>query len=549
MNKSINSFKLSEIKDVAISMHQNGRYQELFEITCMALGRSDADHIIKVLFSSSVSGASVTNDNDLVKNALLKTLLEEGIEYQKLGEVWRSAIRLDPYYKPYLEMVDKKRLGDKDWDDLQGPLFSPLLIEGIKKIRLDNEIHEKVITNLRRVTLLDLLPSGKMKTKHLGYICAIAEQCFFNEYSFYVEDDESEALTALSKTDPLSVAILACYEPLHRYGISAKFSPIASLKHILKIQVADYEREQEIRKTIPRLGSIEDNISQGVQEMYEQSPYPRWRDMSVTFPRKTSPGKILVAGCGTGKFMTSLACQLKDMTVTAIDISSTSIAYARRLSEEYGAANIDFIQCDILNADKLPENYDFINCSGVLHHMKDPISGWKKLLEKMSPGGSMLIGLYSTKARTAIEEAHKYIKEKDYKPDIHDIRQFRRDVFNLPLEHPVRDIVQFWDFYPASEVRDLVFHIQEKTYDIPELQSALDELGLEFMGFRIRDPKIKTSYKERYTNDADMTDLKNWDDFERQEPRIFGEMYNLWCRRKIDKTLNVPAQELFNIGI
>src|SRR5690606_1756520 len=147
-----------------------------------------------------------------------------------------SAIKLDKQYLPYFSLKSKTELSDQEWDDLQGPLFSPLLLEGLKKIRLDNELHERIITNLRRLTLLSLFPSGKLKTKHLAYICAIAEQCFYNEYAYYLEDDEKDAILALAKDDPIAVAILACYEPLHKYDISAKFSPIAPLKHILKIQ-------------------------------------------------------------------------------------------------------------------------------------------------------------------------------------------------------------------------------------------------------------------------------------------------------------------------
>lgn len=549
MNKSIHSFKLSEIKNVAVSMLNSGKYQELFEISCMALARPDADHLMKVLFAISASDLTTANDNEQIKNALLKTLMEEGIEYQKLGGLWRSAIKADPKYGLYLSLEDKRELNDNEWEGLQEILSSPLLIEGLKKIRMDNEVHEKVITNLRRISLLNLLPEGKLKTKHLSYICAIAEQCFYNEYSYYVEEDEKAAIRTLSKDDPVSVALLACYEPLHKHGIPLKFSPIASLKHILKIQVADYQKEQEFKKSIPRLGMIEDNISQNVQAMYEESPYPRWRDLNITFPRKSSPGKILVAGCGTGKFTVSLACQLQDMEFTAIDISTSSISYAKRVAEEYAASNINFIQCDILNTDQLPEKYDFINCTGVLHHMHDPIQGWKKLIGQLNPGGLMLIGLYSTRARTVVEDAHHYIEEKGYKPEIDNIRQFRRDVFNLPADHPLKTISTFWDFYPSSEVRDLVFHIQEKTYDIPELQSTLTSLGLDFMGFRIRDPKIKMLYKQHFPDDSDMVNLDNWHALEVKEPRIFGEMYNFWCRRKEDQSLNIPAQEIFGMGL
>jgi len=530
-------------------MYKSGRNQEVFEITMLALGRPDADHIIKVLFALAVTDLQIAKDNPQVKNSLLKVLLEEGIEYQRLSKLWRSAVMLDPLFSPFFNLVSKSDISDEDWDALQEPLSSQLLLEGIKKIGVDSEIIEKVITNLRRITLLQLLPAGKLQTKHIAYICAMAEQCFFNEYAYYVDDDEKEALAALSQEDPISVAILGCYEPLHQYNISPKFSPLAPLKHLLKIQVAAYQREQEIKETIPRLGAIVNDISQNVQAMYEENPYPRWRNQNIAFPRKSSPGKVLIAGCGTGKFTMSLAWQIKDMDLTAIDISRSSIAYAQRTAEEYGIKNTNFIQCDILNINELPENYDFINCSGVIHHMKDPMAGWRKLIEKLKSGGMMLMGLYSKTARDDIEEAQKFARDRGYKPVVDDIRQFRRDIYNLPPEHSLRKLLKVNDFYQVSGVRDMVFHIQEKTYDIPEIQAALDELGLEFMGFRIANPQTVAKYKAAYPDDPSMRNLNNWHAFEQKEPGSSLEMYNFWCRRKSDNQLTPAMQEIVNMGI
>ena len=41
--------------------------------------------------------------------------------------------------------------------------------------------------------------------------------------------------------------------------------------------------------------------------------------------------------------------------------------------------NIDYLCMDILNVNHLKESFDYISCGGVLHHMKDPVLGWKRL--------------------------------------------------------------------------------------------------------------------------------------------------------------------------
>jgi 2-polyprenyl-3-methyl-5-hydroxy-6-metoxy-1,4-benzoquinol methylase len=319
---------------------------------------------------------------------------------------------------------------------------------------------------------------------------------------------------------------------------------------MMQQQVLDHQQEQEIKKSLEKIGNIEDDVSRDVQSMYEENPYPCWRYIDYPImPLKGIKGKILVAGCGTGKMLTQIACLFPDFDITAVDISSSSLAYAKRISSEYGAKNIEFIQCDILNLDQIPGDFDFINCSGVLHHMKDPIAGWKRLVEKMSPGAMMLIGLYSTKARTVIEDAHEYIQQKGYKINDDDIRQFRRDILSLKDENPLVRMTTFRDFYSVSDVRDLVFHVQETTYDIPELRRIFDELGLKFDGFKIPNDHLYNLYKEHYPDDENMMSLDNWHELEIKHPYIFGEMYNFKCTRKGDAPLNPVSTGILASGV
>ena len=39
------------------------------------------------------------------------------------------------------------------------------------------------------------------------------------------------------------------------------------------------------------------------------------------------------------------------------------------------------------------------------------------------------------------------------------------------------------DFYSLSTLRDLIFHVQEHRFTLPQIKICLDELGLKFCGF------------------------------------------------------------------
>ena len=61
-------------------------------------------------------------------------------------------------------------------------------------------------------------------------------------------------------------------------------------------------------------------------------------------------------------------------------------------------------------------DFDFIEASGVLHHLADPWEGWRVLLSLLRPGGTMQVGLYSELARRNIVAARALIAERGYRP-------------------------------------------------------------------------------------------------------------------------------------
>ena len=108
----------------------------------------------------------------------------------------------------------------------------------------------------------------------------------------------------------------------------------------------------------------------------------------------TKTPDILIAGCGTGQHSITTAARFKSSKVLAIDLSLSSLAYAKRKTEELAIKNIDYMQADILDLGQLNKQFDIIESVGVLHHMDNPMEGWKVLTDCLKPDGLMLIGLY-----------------------------------------------------------------------------------------------------------------------------------------------------------
>ena len=96
---------------------------------------------------------------------------------------------------------------------------------------------------------------------------------------------------------------------------------------------------------------------------------------------------------------------------------------------------------------------------------------------------------------------------------------------------PIKNLENSYDYFSLSECRDLLFHVQEYQFNLPEIKSFLDEFGLEFLQFHLSDSEID-KYKKRNPNDFDATDLESWASYEKKNPDLFISMYAFWCQKK-----------------
>ena len=53
------------------------------------------------------------------------------------------------------------------------------------------------------------------------------------------------------------------------------------------------------------------------------------------------------------------------------------------------------MQADILHLHQIGKKFDIIESAGVLHHMNEPMAGWRVLTDLLKSGGLMKVGLYS----------------------------------------------------------------------------------------------------------------------------------------------------------
>lgn len=514
---------------------------------------------IRQLFCNALQFFVIPLFQENYKSILTQSLQDEGVDARHILATWALYCRADPLhsvlqdlekYKKYPEFVE-----NIDTKSLEKSLQDPFLVRGIEKLNpysLENEI---LYTNLRRY-FLQLVTDGKGQDvlPFQSFLWALSMQCWANEYAFYITDEEKEQSAKLKENlesgqgEPNALLsqlyLLSCYQsPLSLSNID-KIVGHPSKKRarelftFAKKQINDHREEERIKPSIKQCTKISDDISKMVQDMYEENPYPRWDSVSTATQNITTEEEIdiLSAGCGTGQQSVSYVCQYPNANFLSVDLSLSSLAYAIRQTKDLKIKNLTFEQGDILELDKLERRYDQIFCTGVLHHMDKPEDGLAALKNILKPDGMMLLAFYSELARAPVVGARNFIKEHGYQSDPDGIREFRHDVMLLNQEEDTpdfaRDILGSRDFYRLSECRDLVFHVQEHRYTIPQLLEMLDRQGLEFLEFKIGNKDLLSHFQERFPDENDIRDPMKWHEYEQDHPHIFSSMYVFTVRHR-----------------
>ena len=389
-------------------------------------------------------------------------------------------------------------------------LADPLLLAVLSNALVTDPVLERMLTEVRR----DLCLNSAAPPNELAH--ALAAQGQLNEFAWSVSEEESAMLPRAPKW------VRAMY---------LQDKP---------------DRDLLLRaRRLPSLTALAAGNSDDVRSLYEQHPYPRWQRITLRQQRsldhylsRIGPGgqgaadvprnpRMLVAGCGTGRELLAAVLAWRPASVVGFDLSRTSLAYAELMSERLGV-DVELYQADLLELGDWDRRFDVIVCTGVLHHLQDPLAGWRNLRRLLLPTGLMFIGLYSEVARRGIALAQEEVRRGGWTATAEGIRAARESLRSLPAGHPARDCLLLRDFYYSGGCRDMLFHVQERHFTIPGIDAALQELDLEFLDFDV-DPATRHLYQALF---GGRPELEYWQALEKLYPRTFLGMYQFWCRAR-----------------
>ena len=169
--------------------------------------------------------------------------------------------------------------------------------------------------------------------------------------------------------------------------------------------------------------------------------------------------------------------------------------------------------------------------AGVLHHMDDPVAGWRILSDCLKPSGLMRIAQpnfqkitlksmrwFSELARQHIVEMRQEISKAGIGSSDAAMKLYRKTVMSSDQNH-YKQIFNLQGLLEdsLSELKDLLFHVQEHRFTLPQIQDCLSELGLKFCGFE--SPKVVSHFKQTNSGADDPYNLDRWHSYEEANPK------------------------------
>jgi len=147
-------------------------------------------------------------------------------------------------------------------------------------------------------------------------------------------------------------------------------------------------------KTEARAGSYYDRIARFYDLTFKVNGYGRSLDQYfANHPLPVSRGaRILDAGCGTGLLTMALLRAIRfPVSITALDLSSTSVAAARKTLyySDGRKRDVTFAQGNLLSLPFADESLDVVVTAGAIEYV--PLAdGLTELARVISPGGYLL---------------------------------------------------------------------------------------------------------------------------------------------------------------
>lgn len=193
-------------------------------------------------------------------------------------------------------------------------------------------------------------------------------------------------------------------------------------------------------------------------------------------------GRVWVAGCGTNQAVIT-ALMFPGAQVLGTDVSDGSLRVAERNARQLGVQNLELRGESILQRG-YAEEFDYVVCTGVVHHTASPERTLAALAAALRPAGVMQLMVYNRYHRTwstAFQKAVRLLsggQGYDYEAELDLARRFVHH-YDGPGEMAAW-LAEYRDA-PDAQLADSLIQPVEHSYTVESLDRMAGQAGLELL--------------------------------------------------------------------
>ena len=204
------------------------------------------------------------------------------------------------------------------------------------------------------------------------------------------------------------------------------------------------------------------------------------------------PFRALVAGGGTGDACIMLAQQLVDRRcpgeVHYLDLSTASRQVCEARAKARGLRNITFHTGSLLDLPRMNiGTFDYIDCTGVLHHLPDPTAGMQALSGVLNAEGGIGVMLYGEYGRSGVYPLQEMLRTLAPLPMALEDRlaMAKRLIRFLPTTNLFRRNPYLNDHVTGGDagLYDLLLHSIDRAFTVPQISTMAAASGLRVVAF------------------------------------------------------------------
>ena len=228
--------------------------------------------------------------------------------------------------------------------------------------------------------------------------------------------------------------------------------------------------------------NVEDQITSKVRDFYNVKPFPSYDNLenkhSLSIKGKNNllltqlkdfvgyKKNFLEVGSGTCQLSLYLSIGTNN-NIFALDPTFESLKLGKNFAKNNNINNVTFISADIFDDVLAPNIFDFIWCSGVLHHTKNPYLGFQTVIKSLKKNGYIIVGLYNKIGRLRTI-----------------IRKFFYKIFGenfLFLFDPTLKKLKISEDQKKAWIRDQYEHPVESLHTFDEILDWFEKNNIEFI--------------------------------------------------------------------